>query len=147
MTKQSLNIIFTFFIFIVFIWAAVTALTFSRLAQFFPLYVSIAGSIVSGIYLVMEVLKIMKQKDKSSHSKVLIIKPIVYIGWIIGYVFTIFLVGLFIASAIYLITFLLIESKFTFFKALYSTGIALVIISVISNLLNIAWPQSIWLGL
>ncbi|MCP3028744.1 tripartite tricarboxylate transporter TctB family protein [Halobacillus sp. A5] len=147
MTKQTLNLIFTFCIFIVFVWAAVTALTFSRLAQFFPLYVSIAGSIVSGIYLVKEVVKIMKQKDQGSHPKVLIVKPIIYTGWIVGYVITISLFGLFIASTIYLIAFLLIESKFTFFKALYSTGIALVIITVLSNLLNIAWPQSVLLGL
>ncbi|GGF28158.1 hypothetical protein GCM10010954_29070 [Halobacillus andaensis] len=147
MNKQTLNVIFTFCIFIVFVWAAVTALTFSRLAQFFPLYVSIAGSIVSGIYLVKEVIKIRKQKDQGSHPKVLIIKPIIYTGWIVGYVITISLLGLLIASTIYLIAFLLIESKFTFFKALYSTGIALVIITVLSNLLNIAWPQSVLLGL
>ncbi|WP_431801588.1 tripartite tricarboxylate transporter TctB family protein [Halobacillus andaensis] len=147
MTKQTLNLIFTFCIFIVFVWGAFTALTFSRLAQFFPLYVSIAGSIVSGIYLVKEVIKIRKQKDQGSHPKVLIIKPIIYTGWIVGYVITISLVGLFIASTIYLISFLLIESKFTFFKALYSTGIALVLITVLSNLLNIAWPQSVLLGL
>ncbi|WP_101845166.1 tripartite tricarboxylate transporter TctB family protein [Halobacillus sp. Marseille-P3879] len=147
MTKQTLNLIFTFCIFIVFVWGAFTALTFSRLAQFFPLYVSIAGSIVSGIYLVKEVIKIRKQKDQGSHPKVLIIKPIIYTGWIVGYVITISLVGLFIASTIYLISFLLIESKFPFFKALYSTGIALVIITVLSNLLNIAWPQSVLLGL
>ncbi|WP_406944141.1 tripartite tricarboxylate transporter TctB family protein [Halobacillus sp. SY10] len=147
MTKQTLNVIFTFCIFIVFVWAAVTALTFSRLAQFFPLYVSIAGSLVSGIYLVKEVAKIIKQKNQGSHPKVLIVKPIVYIGWIVGYVITISLVGLFVASTIYLIAFLLIESKFTFVKALYSTGIALVIITVLSNLLNIAWPQSVLLGL
>ncbi|SDP17814.1 tripartite tricarboxylate transporter TctB family protein [Halobacillus aidingensis] len=147
MTKQTLNVIFTICIFIVFVWAAVTALAFSRLAQFFPLYVSIAGSLVSGIYLVKEVAKIMKQKEKDSHPKVLIVKPIIYIGWIVGYVITISLVGLFVASTIYLIAFLLIESKFTFVKALYSTGIALVIITVLSNLLNIAWPQSVLLGL
>ncbi|MFG6150320.1 tripartite tricarboxylate transporter TctB family protein [Halobacillus sp. B23F22_1] len=147
MNKQTLNVIFTFCIFIVFIWGAFTALTFSRLAQFFPLYVSIAGSIVSGIYLVKEVIKIRKQKDQGSHPKVLIIKPIIYTGWIVGYVITISLVGLFVASTIYLISFLLIESKFTFFKALYSTGIALVLITVLSNLLNIAWPQSVLLGI
>ncbi|GGJ76434.1 tripartite tricarboxylate transporter TctB family protein [Virgibacillus salexigens] len=147
MTKQTLNVIFTFCIFIVFVWAAVTALTFSRLAQFFPLYVSIVGSILSGIYLVREVVKIIKQKEQDSHPKVLIVKPIIYTGWIVGYVITIYLVGLFVASTIYLIAFLLVESKFTFIKALYSTGIALVIITVLSNLLNIAWPQSVLLGI
>ncbi|WP_252311130.1 tripartite tricarboxylate transporter TctB family protein [Sinobaca sp. H24] len=147
MTKQTLNVIFTFGIFMVFVWAAFTALTFSRLAQFFPLYVSIAGSILSGIYLIKEIIKIRKQKKQGSHPKVLIIKPLIYTGWIMGYVITISLVGLFIASTIYLISFLLIESKFTFFKTIYSTGIALVLITVLSNLLNIAWPQSVLLGI
>ncbi|MYL29919.1 hypothetical protein GLW03_08830 [Halobacillus halophilus] len=146
MNKQTLNIIFTFCIFAAFVWAAVTALTFSRLAQFFPLYVSIAGSVVSGIYLITEIMKLIKRKNDASHP-VMILKPLIYTGWVVGYVFSIFLFGLFIASAAYLIAFLLIESKFPLFKAFYSTGIALFVMTVLSRLLDIAWPSSILLGM
>lgn len=53
MNKDILNIIFTLFLCIVFGSAAILALGFSRLAQFFPLYVSVAGTILSIIYLIV----------------------------------------------------------------------------------------------
>ncbi|PPA69121.1 tripartite tricarboxylate transporter TctB family protein [Jeotgalibacillus proteolyticus] len=143
MTKQTLNVIFTTCLFITFTWAAVSALAFSRLAQFFPLYVSIIGSIVSGIYLATEIFKLVKQKEKVEQSRVLILKPLIYTCWVAGYIGIIYLAGLFLATAIYLVAFLLIESKFSLFKAVYSTGIALVIMTVVSNLLKIAWPQGL----
>ncbi|WP_158738036.1 tripartite tricarboxylate transporter TctB family protein [Alteribacillus sp. YIM 98480] len=143
MNKEKLNVIFTFSIFIVFVWAAITALTFSRLAQFFPLYVSVAGSILSGFYLFSEIIKRFKQKEKGEKVRVPIIRPCIYIAWVIGYILLIYLIGLLLASTIFLIAFLVVESKFAIFKALYSTGIAVGVIIVLSTLLNISWPQSL----
>lgn len=44
MNKDVLNLSFSAFLFLLFTLAMVEALTFSKLAQFFPLYISIAGS-------------------------------------------------------------------------------------------------------
>ncbi|MGV2619811.1 UNVERIFIED_CONTAM: tripartite tricarboxylate transporter TctB family protein [Halobacillus marinus] len=145
MDKQKLNIAFTIFLFALFTWAAITALSFSRLAQFFPIYVSTAGSIVTGLYLCSEIIKYVKQKDKK-HQKVLIVQPLIYLAWIVGYVIMIYIIGVLAASAVFLMTFLVKESRFTIGKAAYSTGITIVALIVLSSFMKIAWPESL-LGL
>lgn len=103
MNKDILNIIFTLFLCIVFGSAAILALGFSRLAQFFPLYVSVAGTILSIIYLI--VLLIHYNKNRTEHERISFIKPLRYIGWIVGYIGVIYVFGMFIATSLFILSF------------------------------------------
>ncbi|GAF21925.1 MULTISPECIES: tripartite tricarboxylate transporter TctB family protein [Shouchella] len=141
MNKDILNIIFTLFLCIVFGSAAILALGFSRLAQFFPLYVSVAGTILSIIYLI--VLLIHYNKNRTEHERISFIKPLRYIGWIVGYIGVIYVFGMFIATSLFILSFLLIETTMVWWKTIISVVCVLVAISTASSLLGVYWPTNI----
>lgn len=144
MNKSLANIIFTGFIFALFTLAALEALTFSRLAQFFPLYISVAGSILSLLYLIKvikEHIKITSPEER--YEQIAILKPLRYIAWIIGYLLMIYVFGILIATAVFLFVFLILESKLKVLTSVLSTAVMLVIITYLSEAINIAWPTNL----
>ncbi|MBR3120291.1 MULTISPECIES: hypothetical protein [Oceanobacillus] len=147
MNKDYLNLIFSGFLFILFTLAIIEALTFSKLAQFFPLYISIAGSVLTLIYLITEVYKLYKQKVKEGEQiKISLLAPLRYIGWILGYLVLIYIGGLMLATAIFLILFLILESRMNFIHTGISIIAVLIGISLLSSALDIYWPTNL-LGL
>jgi len=144
MKKDTLNLLFSTFLFLMFTLAIFEALTFSRLAQFFPLYISIAGSVLTLIYLIKQLFELYKQKEKEGEAtKLPILKPLRYIAWIIGYLLLIYIGGLMLATAIFLMVFLIFESKMTFLQTSISVVVVLVGVSALSSALNIYWPTNI----
>lgn len=143
MSKSIANIIFTLFIFLLFTFAAIESLTFSRLAQFFPLYISIAGSAVSLIYLIKIIIDYRKENSEEGNEAILIIKPIRYIGWIIGYLLMIYVFGMILATGIFLFIFLIYESRMKVLESALSVAVVIVAISYLSSAINIAWPGSL----
>lgn len=147
MNKNIANIIFTTFIFILFTAAAIDALTFSRLAQFFPLYISAAGAILSFIYLIKIIIEHIKHTSPDDRNeRLLIVKPLKYIAWIIGYLMLIYIVGMLIATGIFLFIFLILESKMKVLSSILAVSVMLVLITYLSAAIDIAWPTSL-LGL
>lgn len=79
MSKDVLNLYFSIFLFILFSLAMIEALTFSKLAQFFPLYISIAGSVLTFIYLITEVIAFYRRKTAAGEQiKLSILRPLRY---------------------------------------------------------------------
>lgn len=147
MNKALANILFTAFIFLLFTFAWVEATTFSRLAQFFPLYISIAGSIVSLVYLIKTIIDYRKETTaEERHEHVLILLPFRYIGWVIGYLIMMYIFGFLISTSIFLFVFLIFESKMKIIESMVSVAIVLFVVSYLSAAINIAWPSSL-LGL
>ncbi|ALA52232.1 tripartite tricarboxylate transporter TctB family protein [Shouchella clausii] len=146
MTKDLLNIGFTSFLMLVFGFAVFGALQFSRLAQFFPLYVSIAGTVCTAIYLVVLIIRYRKENASSSRAVVSIARPLRYMAWLLGYIAFIYLVGMLIATSLFLVAFLMFESKMPFIKTALSVAIVLIGISAASSLLGVYWPTNL-LGL
>ncbi|WP_059103066.1 hypothetical protein [Shouchella shacheensis] len=146
MNKDILNVLFTGFLFVLFSLAALSALEFSRLAQFFPLYVSVAGAAFSGIYFVMQLICYLRIRDEEGKNFFFFGKPFRYIAWFLGYLVLIYLSGLLVATTVFLFTFLILESKVTFLKTSFSVAAVLGMLSIASSLLGIYWPQNV-LGL
>lgn len=147
MNKDVLNLSFSAFLFLLFTLAMVEALTFSKLAQFFPLYISIAGSALTLIYLITELIAFYKRKARGGEQiKFSLLHPLRYIGWVLIYLALIYTGGLLLATALFLAVFLIVESKLTYLQTGISVIVVLVGISVISSALNIYWPSNL-LGL
>lgn len=147
MSKDILNLTFSAFLFILFTLSMIEALTFSKLAQFFPLYISIAGSVLTLIYLITQLIDLYKQKTADGQKvEIPILKPLRYIGWILGYLLLIYIAGMLIATALFLLVFLKVESNLTLLQTIISVTIILVGILIISPALNIYWPTNL-LGL
>lgn len=147
MNKSIANIIFTAFIFILFTYATIEALTFSRLAQFFPLYISGAGAVLSFLFLIKVIIDHIKNADPEERAeRILILKPLKYIGWILAYLLLIYVFGMLIATTVFLFVFLIFESKMKVLPSVLAVGVMLVLITYLSAAINIAWPTSL-LGL
>lgn len=140
MNKELLNIFFTAFLVFVFAYAAVDALTFSRLAQFFPLYISSAGALLTSIYLVFTIIQYKKSKGYTPFS---FRKPLRYIAWFLGFLLTIYVFGLMISTILFLSLFLIIESKMSAIKSMISVGVTIGALLAASHLLGIYWPTNL----
>lgn len=144
MNKALANILFTGFIFLLFTFAWVEAMTFSRLAQFFPLYISMAGSILSLAYLIKTIIDYRKETSSEERKEhVLILMPFRYIGWVIGYLIMMYIFGFLISTSVFLLVFLIFESKMKVIESMISVAIVLVVVSYLSAAINIAWPSSL----
>jgi hypothetical protein len=147
MNKLVGSTIFTFCLFLLFAGLALEAATFSRLAKFFPLYITIAGAILCFIYTIVQIRTIIKEEGLPEVLKKLQFKtPLKYLGWLLGYVVLVYIVGLLVATGIFLATFLFFESKFTIVKTAISISTVIVCLIVFSNIMNLFWPRSL-LGL
>lgn len=142
MKKDLLNIWFTVFLLLLFGTAAISALEFSRLAQFFPLYVSGAGTAFCGIYLILLIVR-YKRDNCAEEERISFLKPLTYIGWIVGYIGLIYLAGMLIATTVFLFAFLLLESKMTWIRSALSVVCVLLLISAASALLGVYWPTNL----
>ncbi|CEI82504.1 hypothetical protein J18TS1_29210 [Oceanobacillus oncorhynchi subsp. incaldanensis] len=144
MNKDYLNLIFSGFLFSLFTFTLIEALTFSKLAQFFPLYISVAGVILTFVYFIAQVFTIYKQQKKEENQTILpLLQPLKYIGWVIGYLLLIFIGGLLLATVIFLFTFLIFESKMKLLSAGISVVFVLICVSLLSSALDIYWPTNL----
>lgn len=144
MSKDVLNLTFSGFLFLLFTLATIEALTFSKLAQFFPLYISVAGSVLTLIYLIIELIVFFRMRSAEGQQiKISLTKPLRYIGWILIYLVLIYIGGLLLATGIFLSIFLIVESKLTYIQTGISVIVVLVGVSVLSSALNIYWPSNL----
>lgn len=144
MDRKLGSILFTICLMLVFSYTAWEASSFNRLAQFFPYYLSIIAAFCCFISGLTQIIVLIKERKKGQSKDILqFLAPLRYIGWIFGYVLLIYLVGLMVATGIYLMLFLIIESKIKVWKSLATTVFVLIALSVFSGYLNLYWPSNI----
>ena len=143
MKKETMELLFTTFLFILFTIAMFDAMTFSKLARFFPLYISVAGTALSLIYLIRQIVTIIRNKGITGTEVFSFARPLRYIGWILAYLLLIYITGLLPATAIFLFSFLILESGMTLIRSGISVIVVLVAISSLSSALGIYWPSNL----
>lgn len=157
MSKRIFSLVFTLFLFVIFTWAAIEANNFSDLASFFPLFTAIIAAnlaLVSSIIQAINIYRVKKgtlteseqeeeavelQSEEASLGTIFY-----YVGWVAGYVLIIYLFGLLIATAVFLIAFFIIESRFKIWKTLLFTAVVITLIISFGNLMNLYWPTGIF---
>lgn len=159
--RDRLRLGFSLFVLCIFAYAAFDALDFSRRARYMPLYVSVAGLALSLLLISLELWWARKAGGVTQRREVAIedlaaqdifspeqeyhrLKTTTYyLLWMIGYVGLIAVVGLPVASTLFLGLFLYIESRMKL------PGIALSIAGMLAGLLtltylmNLRWPLSL----
>lgn len=136
--------------------AAIEANNFSDLASFFPLFTAIIAAnlaLISSLIQGLNIYKLKKGTISESDDKDNAIELesedaslgliFYYCGWVAGYVLIIYLLGLLIATVIFLVLFFIIESKFKIWKTFLFTAIVITIIIAFGNLLNLYWPTGL----
>lgn len=144
MAKAKYSIYFSLFLTVIFTLAVIDAMTFAKLARFFPLYIAIIAvffSLLDLIFNIRNYINLKKVKQKEDEEEVDGVGK--YILWIVGYIVGIYLLGFIIATLIFLIIFLFFETKFGVIKTALGVGITLAIILSFGNIMNLYWPKGL----
>lgn len=147
MSKDLKSILFTGFLFIVFLLMALEANSFSDKAKFFPFFVALMASLLSLLSIILQTITLIQKRQKESKAvdeAASDIKEVFkYLLWVIGYIVTIYFIGFIFATTLFLLLFLKIESKFKWVPTIFSTGIVIGILLLLERLLNLYWPLGI----
>lgn len=146
MTKEMKSILFTSFLFILFCLMALEANTFVDKAKFFPFFVAIGAAFLSFVSIILQTIDFRKgSKDKQSDEEESgeLKEVLRYVFWIVGFIALIYIIGLMLATIIFLLVFLLIESKFRVVTTIFSTALVIGGLLLISNILNLYWPTGL----
>lgn len=160
MRKSHYSLLFSFFLFLVFVYAAWEAYSFNELAKFFPFYIAILGVVLTAIHVIISIIafirenkvfqteqkseqkpaqKSEKKSDEEEEGSVL-----KYMLWIIGYIGFIYLIGFLSATTLFLLAFLYVESKFSILKTIIAIIITQIVIHVFASSINLYWPEGIF---
>jgi len=128
-----------------FIYTAIEATTFRELASYFPLYLSILAIVMMTIEIIRQIISIKKGKEEEKGE---VMHPNIgaalkYMGIIILYAVLVYIIGMVIATAIYVFAFLLLIAKMKWWKAALITGILIAAIVTFANVMNLYWPKSL----
>jgi len=142
MNKSKYSLVFTVFLFILFVCLAWQASHFGELARFFPLYISIGGAVLTLAEVVVQLRRVIKEsKDhvETVHdSPWLVLK---YLFWVLGYLGVIYIVGFIIGTAVYLLTFLYFETKFSIVKSAFGAAVAVSLLLLFGEVMTLYWPE------
>lgn len=136
------QILFTLFIGLLFLAAFVLAKQFPATAQKFPNALLLTGLAFSVLHL-LRVLIDRKSypsdvTDKGITAQFKKIAP--YIFWILGYYLLIYLVGLVIGSALFIIAFLSRNTTIKWYYGILSAFLVVTLMLFIGKLLSLKWP-------
>ena len=110
MRQEKLSFVYSIVLFLIFCLAAWQSLSFAELARFFPLYISVAGAVLTLIHIIISSINIIRnKKDKKNGESEEVGSVIKYIVWVIGYIILIFFIGFLAATVVFLFAFLLKE--------------------------------------
>ncbi len=154
------NKVFEQFVFLLliagwFFFAAWQAIDFPRLAQTFPLFVTIGGLLLTIIefgrtfYHCRSRSKSSPRDDDPNYPSDTasisenLPKAFPYLLWLGGYYIGIFLVGFVIASGLFIVLFLVFIGRARFWVSLAGAGLLITGILVLGRLLGLLWPSGI----
>lgn len=145
MAKEIKSIIFTVFLFIVFVLMALEANTFSDKAKFFPFFVAIVASILCFISVILQTIDVLKKKGtlSKSENKDELKGLFKYLGWVVGYIAGIYVIGFIFATILFLLLFLKLEAKLKVVGTLLSTSIVIGVLLLLEYAMNLYWPLGI----
>ncbi len=145
-TKTIEQIIFLGLVFIIFAWAAYSALEFPTQAQTFPWFVAL-GAMGITVAELISFLITQRQAEKADDSgnsispKIGGILP--YLAWLLAYYGAIYVLGMVFASGIFVLLFLLIPGKMKWYWAVIAAVLVIVFLISMEDVMNLRWPRSV----
>ena len=137
------QIIFTALIALVFAAALWLSQDFPSSGRRFPRLICIAALIISGIQLLRLLFfkQGLLQKGSGVVSQFLKVYP--YIFWILGYYLLIFVFGFIIASALFIVAFLISYGKMRWYMAVLATVVVVALVFFLGDILSLRWPNGL----
>lgn len=142
--QAKISLIFSFLLLMIFCWTTYEALQFAELARYFPLYVSVVGIILVLIELISSILKNKKLQNDKTEFHPQLQRAFKYILWIVSFLLVIFIAGFKIATVIFLLTFLTLESGFKLTKAVIAVVAVMFFLIVFGDYyMSLNWPKNL----
>lgn len=142
--QMKISLVFSILLLFIFCWTAYEALQFAELARYFPLYVSVLGITLVVIELISSIVKNIKNPGNKTEFHPQLKEAFKYILWIVSFLLLIYIVGFKIATAIFLLSFLILESKFKLVKALLSVAAVIFFLIIFGDYyMNLNWPDNL----
>ena len=138
---RYLSLGFSIFVLVLFVAAGIAGLGFQRLAMYYPVAVSMLGTLLS---LNLVILQVRRFRAPAEDQELLPLrKAFYYLAWFVGYILLIALAGLMVATAVYLGVFLYVQARMRWWGVLISIVSALLVLNLISRVMNLYWPRSL----
>lgn len=160
--REKIRLAFSIVILCLFAYTAIEAWDFSRRARYLPLYVSVAGFILCGLLITLDFWRNRTPEGREKErAKVLVEdynpegKPtrageyeylkrsVYYLAWLAGFIASIAIIGLPVASAIFLGAFLWFEGHMKPKGIALSISTMLLCLFGITQLMHLHWPTSL----
>ncbi len=128
-----------------FIFAAIEATQFKELASYFPLYLSLVAIVLMVIEIIRQVIN-LKKGNEEERAELLhphIGAALIYSGILILYAVMVYVIGMVLASVIYVFAFLYFIAKTKLWKAILITAILIGAVIGFADLMNLYWPKSL----
>lgn len=134
---------FTILMFILFVYSAIEATSFKKLAKYFPLYISIIAAIILFIEIVKQGIQLKKNVKKGEVLHPNLRGAIKYGLILTVYIAMVYLIGLILASAIYVFLFLYFIAEMKLIQSLIAITVLTVLLITFGNVMNLYWPKSL----
>ena len=144
MNKAIVQLTFTTFLFFFFIYTAVEATSFKQTAKYFPLYISIVAIVILLIEIIRQVIKLRETKQKGEQFHPNMKGAMKYILFLIVYAVLVYLIGIVLASAIYVFVFLYYIAKMRLINTIITVGILVALLMTFEDVMNLYWPTSVF---
>src|SRR5690625_2221849 len=144
MDKAVAQLSFTSLLLLFFIYTAVAATSFKELARYFPLYLSVIGAVLLFIEVIRQLLTIKKnmKKDEQLHPNIKAV--ILYTLYLTGYILLVYLIGMIIATVIFLFVFLYFTAKMRLISSIITVIVVVGVLMLFADVMNLYWPKSIF---
>lgn len=159
MVLSSVRIGLTVLIAVMFATMAWTAMGFPELAGYFPLAVGVGGGGLAVGSLLFDLARWRKvgsavgedvgataavaEADDAGSAGRTFLRALYYLGWTIGYIALIWVVGVLVATPLFLALFLSIEAKVRWRWIILSSAIMVGFLHQVAEILSLYWPESL----
>jgi hypothetical protein len=131
---------------------------FHRLARYFPQYVALAASVLAALGIALDIFKLRSGaqlvggsdiaqtatlSDSSMSYKHVLLRAGRYLGWMLSFVLAVWIFGLVLAVALFLLSFFAAEARIRWWANILGTALALFLLITFSSVMNMRWPGSL----
>lgn len=144
MNKAIAQLIFTILLFFFFIYTALEAREFAQTAKYFPLYLSITATVILFIEIIRQIVRFQKNKETDEVLHPHMRAVIVYTILIVLYAVLVYVIGLLLASAIYVFVFLYFIANMRLIGSIITVAILIAFLVIFGDVMNLYWPKSLF---
>ena len=141
------QVIFLLLVLLVFAWAAWDAFSFPEKAQTYPRTVALAAVIITLVELGSYTMTLRTQPSGeaavSDSVSTQFFKILPYLFWLGAFYAAIYLMGIIVASGLFVFIFLLREGKMAWYYALLSGLIVIGFLLTMEDVMSLKWPRSV----